>query len=265
MATLSLVLKGFTAPSRTFLDAAVATGTDTITIPDHNLQNGDVVRFTNSGGALPTGLTSSHPYYVISRAADTFKVSATSGGSAVDISAAAGTGTHTVTLQESRFTELFSQAAGAPNAAMIAFSNYFQSLASGFENASVDMHHSATDPVAASGTVTCATVAADDTVTIAGVTLTAKASPTGEAQFSQAGTNTQDGDSLAAIINAHSILGKFYTATNLSGVVTVTAKVKGQWGNLPTITSSDGATLAVVTFAGGTGGPMNTCTTYNRL
>lgn len=79
-----------------FVDAAVSTGADTITISNHGFSNGDMVMFNNTGGALPTGLTADVAYYVVSTATSTFKVSATTGGSAIDITAAAGGGTHFV-------------------------------------------------------------------------------------------------------------------------------------------------------------------------
>lgn len=52
---------------------------------------GEIVRFYNSGGALPGGLSADRDYFVVSPTATTFQVSLTSGGSAVDITTA-GTG-----------------------------------------------------------------------------------------------------------------------------------------------------------------------------
>lgn len=69
-------------------------GTDVLTSAGHGLTNGDVLRLTNSGGALPSGLTAGADYYVINAATDTLKVSTTAGGAAVDI-ADTGSGTHT--------------------------------------------------------------------------------------------------------------------------------------------------------------------------
>lgn len=57
--------------------------TDTITYNSHGLSNGDVVRF---GGTAPTGLNTSSWYYVVSAAANTFQVSLTRGGSAINFS-----------------------------------------------------------------------------------------------------------------------------------------------------------------------------------
>lgn len=72
---------------------AVDAGADTIGITGHPYSNGDVLRIVGATGAtLPGGLFSTLVYYVVSAAADTFKLSLTSGGSAIDISSA-GSGT----------------------------------------------------------------------------------------------------------------------------------------------------------------------------
>lgn len=76
--------------------------TDFWTSSAHGLLNGDLIRFTNSGGTQPTGISLSTDYYVINKTTDTFQVSLTSGGSAVDMSDA-GSGTHSWT-QQSVFT-----------------------------------------------------------------------------------------------------------------------------------------------------------------
>jgi hypothetical protein len=271
LASLTINVKGMTAPSRTFVDAAVTTGSDLITIPDHNLQNGDIVRFTNSGGALPGGLTSGHPYYVISRTAGAFKVSETAGGSAVDISSAAGGGTHTVTLEESKFTDLLNQASDAPKEAALALSRYFEAVAAGYEAAVVDVHTSPANPVAASGTITLVydDLAADDTIVIGGTTLTCKtAAPANESQFRKVTDLATTVTNLMNCINRHSVLGRCVTATNPSaGVVTVTCKLKGYIGNAITWSATDATPTAIVldpttALSGGTGGPTGAATTY---
>lgn len=64
--------------------SVVATNADEIfTAVAHGLLNGDPVEFLAT--ALPTGLTADTTYYVVEKAADTFKVSATVGGTAVNI------------------------------------------------------------------------------------------------------------------------------------------------------------------------------------
>lgn len=75
-------------------------GTDVLTASAHGLTNGQRVRLT-SAGTLPAGLSAVVAYYVVNKTTNTFQVSATSGGSAVDITDA-GTGTHTFTRRYSR-------------------------------------------------------------------------------------------------------------------------------------------------------------------
>lgn len=93
----SAQFRAYAAGSFTFADADVNTGDDTITENGHPLQDGDAVTVSNSGGALPGGLAAATTYYVVSRAANTFKLATTKGGAAVDITSAAGGGTHTLT------------------------------------------------------------------------------------------------------------------------------------------------------------------------
>lgn len=70
-----------------------ANATNLFTSAGHGLANGTVVLVSNSGGALPTGLSAYTPYYVINRTTNDFQLSTTPGGSAVDITTD-GTGTH---------------------------------------------------------------------------------------------------------------------------------------------------------------------------
>lgn len=66
--------------------SGVTTGTDTFTYKAHSLLDGDELRYNAGGGTVATGLTDGNTYFVVSGLTDTFKVSATSGGSAVSIS-----------------------------------------------------------------------------------------------------------------------------------------------------------------------------------
>lgn len=86
-----------TLPTFDFVDGDVSVANNTITEANHGLPNGTRVTLTNAGGALPAGLAAATNYYVIAATANTFKLSLSRGGAAVDITAAAGGGTHTVT------------------------------------------------------------------------------------------------------------------------------------------------------------------------
>ena len=63
------------------------------TLVAHGFVNGDAIELTTTG-ALPTGLTASTTYFVVNAAADTFQLSATRGGAAINTSGTQS-GTHT--------------------------------------------------------------------------------------------------------------------------------------------------------------------------
>lgn len=90
------------ALSQTFLPADVNTATDVITITNHGYSDGFSFRLSSTGG-LPGGLVAATPYYIVSSTANTFKLSASSGGSAIDLTTA-GTGVHTIRSMPSSFS-----------------------------------------------------------------------------------------------------------------------------------------------------------------
>ena len=67
-----------------------------VTATGHSLQNGDVIQLYTTG-ALPTGLSTGINYYVVNRATNTFQLSLTSGGSAINTSGTQS-GTHSCTF-----------------------------------------------------------------------------------------------------------------------------------------------------------------------
>lgn len=86
-----------TAAAGTF---TVVAATDVITKTAHGLYTGSVVQVSNSGGALPAGLSAVTNYYVIRINANTFYLASSlanaQAGTRIDITDA-GTGTQTVT------------------------------------------------------------------------------------------------------------------------------------------------------------------------
>ena len=84
----------------------IDTSGDEITIAGHGLQDGDVVKVhattTLPGGLPPTnsGVTSSGRYYVINATTDTFQLSVTEGGSAVDITSTGAGSVYVYKLDE---------------------------------------------------------------------------------------------------------------------------------------------------------------------
>lgn len=79
------------APSATITVTIASPGV--VTWTGHEFQNGDKIVFTTTG-ALPTGITAGVPYYVVNRATNTFQISLTRGGTAINTSGSQS-GVHT--------------------------------------------------------------------------------------------------------------------------------------------------------------------------
>lgn len=79
----------------TLVDAAVDVALDRISVPDHGLVENQVVQLSTTG-VLPAGLAAATDYYVKVVDQDTIQLAASAGGTAIDITSAAGGGTHTV-------------------------------------------------------------------------------------------------------------------------------------------------------------------------
>lgn len=114
----------------------------------------------------------------------------------------------------------------------------------------------------ATGTATFSSLAADDTVSIAGVTFTAKVTATTATQFALGANDTAAATNLAAKVNAYTAypLAGVVTATSSSGVVTFRAVTGGTAGNAITLTSSNGTRAAVSgsgTLTGGAAAASN--------
>jgi len=83
---------------KTFVNADVNTTTDVISIASHGFVEGDKVLLITTD-ALPTGLSGGQAYYVKYLTSGTFSLSTESGGTAVDITATSGSGTHSIFKQ----------------------------------------------------------------------------------------------------------------------------------------------------------------------
>lgn len=71
----------------------VDAGTDVLSVKGRTVANNDVVRLSNSGGALPAGLARHTDYHVVQSTGSTCKLSATQGGAEIDL-LDVGSGTH---------------------------------------------------------------------------------------------------------------------------------------------------------------------------
>lgn len=83
-----------TVKNKTFLPADVNTGTETFTITSHGFLDGQKVRFVSTG-TLPAGLTANTDLFIVNVTTNTFQVSLTLGGAAINLTTT-GIGTHTV-------------------------------------------------------------------------------------------------------------------------------------------------------------------------
>jgi hypothetical protein len=90
-----------------FSDGDITLGTETINIASHPFINTQRVQLTTTG-ALPTGLSLATDYYIIYVDVNNIKLAASKAdaevGAAVDITAASGGGTHTITSQPNTVT-----------------------------------------------------------------------------------------------------------------------------------------------------------------
>lgn len=75
----------------------VNAGTDVCTMVGHGLSDTNTVTLASTG-TLPAGLAADTQYFIRDATADTFKLAATSGGTAIDITDT-GTGVHTVLIE----------------------------------------------------------------------------------------------------------------------------------------------------------------------
>ena len=140
---------------------------------------------------------------------------------------------------------------------MNALTNYLMSFPNGAATLNVSLSSSAL--VAATGTVTAASVQAGDTVTINGVVFTATTSAAAANEFNIGASNTTCAAAIATSVNASTtaLIQGFISASAASGVCTLTAIPAGVVGNAYTLVSSNGTRLAVTgsgRLTGGTGG-----------
>lgn len=130
-------------------------------------------------------------------------------------------------------------------------------VSSGLEDGTVYAYADNADGTAATGTIACtqSTIVDGATVKIAGVTFTAKTTPStvpSKGEFAFLTSNTVTGAALAAAINAHPFLKGLLTAANGSGTVTLTLVDKGAFGNFLKMVGSTG--LVITNPTNGAGG-----------
>lgn len=159
------------------------------------------------------------------------------------------------------------QISSEPQNEMNALFDYLSGYLSGAGGGAMTVSLSSSALVAATGTVTAASVVAGDTVTINGVVFTATGDVAPANYFNIGASNTTAAAALVTSISASTtaLIQGFVTASSDAAVVTLTAIPAGVVGNAYTLASS-GATLAVSgsgRFTGGTGGLGSSTTSYS--
>lgn len=128
--------------------------------------------------------------------------------------------------------------------------DFFKAITSGMRPAVVKTK---AEMVKASGTITLASIVANDTITISGVGFTAKGTAATALEFDVGVSDTATAANAVAKINADTTLDGMIIATSATSVITVTALVAGELGNAVTIGISRGTTSAA-RLSGGTNG-----------
>lgn len=143
----------------------------------------------------------------------------------------------------------------SPRSVFHKFGRWFKAIASGQKSGAISISRAC---VKASGTITFASFADSDTVTINGVTLTGKTSPSGASQFAVGSSNTECAANLAAKINASALAGivNVVTATSSLAVVTITCSVPGSIGNLCSLAISAHGSVSAANLASGADGTV---------
>lgn len=114
--------------------------------------------------------------------------------------------------------------------------------------------------VKASGTVTFSSLANNDTVTVGGVTFTAKTSGATGAQFNLGASDSDAAANFAAVVNSNATTQGMVTASATGAVTTVTALPYGTIGNLVSLAISAHGSVSAATLAGGINVTANTFT-----
>ena len=144
--------------------------------------------------------------------------------------------------------------------------NLLEGINSGSNNpgATVDVAYSSSNPVAATATatITYASIANADTITLFGATLTCVTGTPSTDEFKKQTDATVTAANLVTAANANATIAKYCTASSSAGVVTFTCNTKGVLGNVLTDVSKSSSGIALVQWAGGTGGVVGTPTSY---
>lgn len=156
-----------------------------------------------------------------------------------------------------------------PRGEMRVLSHFFKRIEQGDDKGggtTVYVSDSASAPVRATNTLTLtyASISNNDTVVIAGTTLTCVTGTPSGAQFKKQTDATVTAANLVALINSNATLKLLMKASNVAGVVTMTLLQFGAIGNQTPLVGSTGMVVGAATFASGAGGAETVAVSYAR-
>lgn len=175
--------------------------------------------------------------------------------------------TITITHQNEVTADLktaFQPTSERPKRAAELLRNQLERMASGLSMGTISMRVDDGDGVAATGTISFSSLANNDTITVGGVTFTAKTSgAAGASQFNLGASDSAAATNAAAAINAHTSLTDVVTASASSNVITVSCVRKGLIGNYIGIAISAHGSVSGALLTGGTNSANPTTVSYS--
>lgn len=148
--------------------------------------------------------------------------------------------------------DLLLKPSSKPRQAMVWLERFFGAVSLGNRSAKIVAQVNTGDAVAATGTVTLASLVAADTITVGTQVFTSSASPSGNNQFLSTGGDTAVAAAATAKINAHPSLVGVVSATSAAAVITLTAAQTGLIGNQIGIAISAHGSVSAAKLTGGT-------------
>lgn len=146
----------------------------------------------------------------------------------------------------------------SPKESVESLVTYLNKLALGCGAASVNMKISRVGGVSASGTVTFASLANNDTITVGSQVFTAKTSgATGTNQFNLGANDTAAATAFASAVNANPSLVGVVTATSALAVTTIAAVAQGPTSNMIALAISAHGSVSGAFLSGGVSATSN--------
>jgi hypothetical protein len=135
----------------------------------------------------------------------------------------------------------------SPHQGITGLINYLKAIQGGIRSGSITLYAGSVQNTAVI-TVTGA-ASNDETMVVCGVTFTAKTSGATGNEFNLSATPTTQATNMVTAFNASSDLTGIVTASNVAGVITLTAVVPGKVGNALVVTESLSNCTVTTTFA----------------